>query len=341
MRCPTLSELPPPPPGKAGWPWTEESPQLPDTMPDGSPWPRVSIVTPSYNQAKFIEETIRSVLLQGYPDLEYIIIDGGSTDGSVDIIRKYEPWLAYWVSEPDRGQSHAINKGWQRSTGEILAWLNSDDLYTAGAVGKAVEALQANPEGAMVYSDCFVIDENGEHLNNWVSRPFDLVTLLTRGCYIPQPTVFICRDILERTDWLNESLQVIMDFDLWLRIGVQTRSAVLYLPGIYSAKYRLHPTAKTATLHERWRFEAFRVYERFFNSELIPREIVAVQPLVYSREYLKYAVAKAQRRQGLAALHYLLKALYTHPKYVAGRPLDTLCVLKEVALGLMRRIVGS
>ena len=93
MRCPTLEELPPPPPGKTGWPWTEESPQLPDRMPDGSPWPRVTIVTPSLNQGTFIEETIRSVLLQGYPDLEYIIIDGGSTDDSVGAIQKYEKWF--------------------------------------------------------------------------------------------------------------------------------------------------------------------------------------------------------------------------------------------------------
>ena len=101
MRCPSLSELPPPPRGKQGWPWTEETPRLPETMPDGQPWPRVSIVTPSYNQGRFIEETIRSVLLQGYPVLEYIIIDGGSTDVAVDIIKKHEQWLTYCVAEPD------------------------------------------------------------------------------------------------------------------------------------------------------------------------------------------------------------------------------------------------
>ena len=109
MRCPTLNELAPPPLGKTGWPWTEESSQLPDTTPDGRPWPRISIVTPSFNQGQFIEETIRSVLLQCYPNLEYIIIDGGSIDESVDIIRRYEHRLAYWVSEPDRCQVHAIN----------------------------------------------------------------------------------------------------------------------------------------------------------------------------------------------------------------------------------------
>ena len=110
MRCPTLKDLPSPPFGKSGWPWTEQSKPLPDTTPDGQLWPGISIVTPTYNQGMFIEECIRSVLLQDYPDLEYIVIDGGSTDETVDIIKKYERWLAYWESKPDRGQSHAIKK---------------------------------------------------------------------------------------------------------------------------------------------------------------------------------------------------------------------------------------
>ncbi|AZQ69599.1 glycosyltransferase [Silicimonas algicola] len=137
MRCPTLAELPPPPEGRTGWPWTTESPQLPDTMPDGGAWPRISIVTPSYNQGQFIEETIRSVLLQGYPNLEYIIIDGGSTDGAVDIIKKYKLWLTYWVSERDRGQSHAINKGFEWASGALYNWQNSDDILFVSALSSA------------------------------------------------------------------------------------------------------------------------------------------------------------------------------------------------------------
>jgi len=134
MHCPTLKELPSPPPDRQGWPWTEESPQLPNIMPDESSWPRISVVTPSFNQGRYIEETIRSVLLQGYPDLEYIVVDGGSTDGSLDIIRKYEPWLARWISEPDHGQSDAINKGVRMATGEIVNWINSDDCLHSGAL---------------------------------------------------------------------------------------------------------------------------------------------------------------------------------------------------------------
>ncbi len=148
-KDPGLLGLPAAPPGKAGWPWTAEGPSLLQTMPDGAPWPRISIVTPSFNQGQFIEETIRSVLLQGYADLEYIVIDGGSTDGSVGIIKKYKRWLTYWVSEPDRGQSHAINKGFARATGGVLAWLNSDDLYAPGALRK-VGMLLAGEENALL-----------------------------------------------------------------------------------------------------------------------------------------------------------------------------------------------
>ena len=128
----TLQDLPAPPEGKTGWPWTEQTEVLPDKMPDGSDWPRISIVTPNYNYGHFIEETIRSILLQGYPNLEYIIIDGASTDNSIEIIKKYEKWVSYWVSEKDTGQSNAINKGLERCTGEFFNWINSDDSPIQG-----------------------------------------------------------------------------------------------------------------------------------------------------------------------------------------------------------------
>ena len=147
MRCPTLAELPPPA-GKTGWPWAEESRQLPDTIQNETPWPKVSIVTPSYNQGRFLEESIRSVLLQGYPDLEYIIIDGGSSDESVEIIKKYERWLAYWVSEPDRGQSHAINKGLERSTGQFFNWHNADDMLTPNSIATMAAGMISQPEAS-------------------------------------------------------------------------------------------------------------------------------------------------------------------------------------------------
>lgn len=167
MQCPSLNELPLPVADKRGWPWTEESLPLPETMADGKPWPRISIVTPSYNQGRFLEETLRSVLLQGYPDLEYIVIDGGSTDESGEIIRKYEAWLTYWVSERDQGQSDAINKGWRRCTGDIIVWLNSDDGYAPNALCEVARAFQANAFPAMVYGQEIVMDHQGNRTRCW------------------------------------------------------------------------------------------------------------------------------------------------------------------------------
>src|SRR5215207_3259660 len=136
-----LKNLPPPPEGKTGWPWTEEAATPAEAPPRGRAWPRISVVTPSLNQAEFLEQTIRSVLLQGYPNLEYIVMDGGSRDGSLAVIEKYAPLLTHWESRPDRGQGHAINKGWRQCTGEILCWLNSDDLYLPGALRVVSETL--------------------------------------------------------------------------------------------------------------------------------------------------------------------------------------------------------
>ena len=134
MQCPQLSELPKAPSGKTGWPWTEESRRLPVLRYEGDPWPRISVITPSFNQGEFIEETIRSVLLQDYPDLEYLILDGGSTDNSIEIIKRYSTWLTYWVSEPDSGQSDAINRGLKRASGDFCTWINSDDMLCKNAL---------------------------------------------------------------------------------------------------------------------------------------------------------------------------------------------------------------
>jgi cellulose synthase/poly-beta-1,6-N-acetylglucosamine synthase-like glycosyltransferase len=154
----TVKDLPAPPAGKRGWPWTVGSRLLPLRRADGSEWPRLSIVTPSYNQGQFLEMTIRSVLLQGYPNLEYVVIDGGSSDGSVEILKKYDRFISYWVSEPDEGQTDAINKGLLKTDGDYLGWINSDDTYVKGSFTKVVSAFEQNPESVLVHGNRILMD---------------------------------------------------------------------------------------------------------------------------------------------------------------------------------------
>jgi glycosyltransferase involved in cell wall biosynthesis len=269
LRCPSLRELPPPPFGSTGWPWTEETPALPDLMAGTRVWPRVTIVTPSFNHATFIEETIRSVLLQGYPNLEYIIMDGGSTDGSVEIIRRYEPWLASWRSEPDGGQSDALNQGLRRASGEIVAWLNSDDVYERGAVQRAVETFVHHDHAGLVYGRSAVIDETGEPIGRIHGRPFELGELIEGRNPVAQPSAFIRRSALGTADWLDASLHFAMDYDLWVRLG--TRFPVAFVDEIWS-RFRYHSGTKSGQGRLPFVKETQRVLERAFASGQLPRE---------------------------------------------------------------------
>jgi glycosyltransferase involved in cell wall biosynthesis len=233
MRCPTLDQLPSPPHGKTGWPWTEDSPQLPERMQDGCSWPRISIVTPSYIQGSYLEETIRSVLLQGYPDLEYFIIDGGSTDESVDLIRKYEPWLTSWVTEKDRGQSHAINKGWAKSTGDLIAYLNSDDFYFPATLQRVGEAIKMDRSIAMVTGAIAITDQSSRvmkervpHLNS--ENPVDLSLLEPSAWFLPQQSSFFVREYVDQVGrWLREELHYTMDRELMYRLSMSGKIILL------------------------------------------------------------------------------------------------------------------
>jgi len=214
-------------------------------MPDGSPWPRISIVTPSYNQAQFLEETIRSVLLQGYPDLEYIIIDGGSTDGSVAIIRQYESWLSYWVSEPDVGQSAAIAKGFSHVTGKYLTWLNSDDSYLPGAIACAASAFTMHPSAALVYGGCELFEEGGSRqIRVWQGAPSTVRALILGENTIPQQAAFMRRTALEQAGGVDTTLHYVMDHELWTRLG---RAGDLVHISDILARFRFHPDSKTVS----------------------------------------------------------------------------------------------
>lgn len=219
--------------------------------------PLVSIITPSYNQAEFLEETIHSVLEQDYANIEYLVVDGGSTDGSLDIIRKYADRIDWWASEPDKGQADALNKGLARAKGEIVAWLNSDDTYRPGAIRQAVDVLLQNPEIGMVYSKLDSIDRAGELFNTISYRQYDLLDLLTFRI-IGQPTVFMRREILQLAGPLDASYNYLLDHHLWLRM--LQLAPIKYVPAVWAAA-RHHPSAKNVAQAARFGEEAFRILE--------------------------------------------------------------------------------
>jgi len=221
--------------------------------------PLVSIITPSFNQSRYVEATINSVLSQDYPNIEYMILDGDSQDGTVEIIKKYENKLAWWVSEKDKGQTDAINKGFARAKGEILAWLNSDDTYEPGAISAAVKYLQEHPEAGMVYGDCNFINEAGRVIGRFGSAQTN-EHLLRRGyVHIPQQTMFFRAELWKQVGPLDPSFYFAMDYDLWTRISAL--SELKYVPQTW-ANFRLHTTGKTIVADDRCWPEMVRVHYR-------------------------------------------------------------------------------
>ena len=218
--------------------------------------PLVSIITPSYNQAAYLEAAMRSVLEQSYPNIEYLVVDGGSSDDSPAIIRKYERRLAWWVSEADAGQAEAINKGFLRAKGEIVAWLNSDDLYYPGAVAQAVEALRVYPDAGLVFSDVDSIDAQGELINSMHFADWGLPGLAAFKI-IAQPGVFMRRAVLEQAGYLDLGYHYLLDHHLWLRMGLH--APVRYVRGARWAAARFHSAAKNVAQAAAFGQEAYRI----------------------------------------------------------------------------------
>lgn len=221
--------------------------------------PLVTIITPSFNQAPYLEETINSVLGQTYPRIEYIIMDGGSTDGSVEIIKRYQNKLAYWVSEKDRGQTDAINKGFARANGEVLGWINSDDTLLPNAVEEAVRFLNDNPDIGLVYGDTHYIDDHSKVIGRFPAAQTDLARLRRGYVHIPQQASFFRKSIWDQIGPLDPEFFFAMDYDLWVRIA--GKAEIHYLPRWW-ANFRLHRGAKSIDADDRCWPEMLKVHYR-------------------------------------------------------------------------------
>lgn len=229
--------------------------------------PLVTVVTPSFNQGRFIRDTINSVLSQDYPNLEYWVIDGGSSDETQDVLQSYRHRLS-WVSERDQGQADAVNKGFRLAKGEILGWLNSDDTYWPGAIRKVVQFFQANPDISMVYGEAHNVDVQGGIIERYPTEEFHYQRL-AETCFICQPTVFLRRHVFEEVGPLDVTLHYCLDYEYWMRVGKRFR--VGYMPELFATS-RFHGAAKTVAKRSEAYQEIIPIIQRHYS--LVPLRII-------------------------------------------------------------------
>ena len=314
MKPLKIEELPKPPEGKKGWPWTEGGAEFSETAFDKKVWPKISIVTPSFNQGNFLEETIRSVLLQGYPNLEYIVMDGGSTDNTADIIKKYERFLACVVSAPDDGQADAIQKGFEKSSGDILAWCNSDDVYCRSTFVGIAECFEKN-ECDFVYGDEYLIDERSQIIGEKLQLPFPgklgLPFFVYGGFLVYQPASFWKRRLYEQCGGIDAKYTFAMDPDLFIRFAANY--ADFKRIKRYVINFRFHERSKTCTLQEtriKERQDLILKYKHMVPAFFRNRAIMRILGMFYFFSHIfigngKYLIRELARRAGMVKDHRL------------------------------------
>jgi len=255
---------------------------------------RISIITPSFNQCRFLSRTARSILSQkGDFDLEWLILDGGSTDGTVDLLKSVSDPRARWISEPDRGQSHAINKGLAMATGEVVAWLNSDDVYLPGALATVVAAFTEHREAQWLVGRCQIIDRDDRVIRSAIAAYKDRALdryryrALLRENFISQPAVFWRRGFGNSVGALDESLHWTMDYDFWLRMGARCEPLIL---DVALAQFRLHETSKSSVVDRRQFDEQYRVALRYLGDDRLSRAIhrFNVEKIVWAYRVLRF-----------------------------------------------------
>lgn len=282
-------------------------------MPDDNFKPLVSVITPSYNQSGFLEDTIKSVLAQDYPAIEYLIVDGGSTDGSVEIIHKYKSELTWWVSEPDEGQASAINKGMAKARGEIVAWLNSDDLYLPGAVSRAVAEYQSHPQLGLVFGNAVTIDAGGCPIKELIFPDWQLEDLIGFRI-ICQPAVFMARELYEQVAGLDLNYHFMLDHQLWIRIA--TLAPVQHVPSMLAAA-RHHEAAKNVSQAAAFGRETLEVLEWMETQPNLASLVAANKRQVLAGAYRLNARYLMDGGQYAPALKSYAKAFINQPVYTA------------------------
>lgn len=296
----------------------------------------VSIITPSYNQAAYLEQTLLSVLNQDHAPIEYIVVDGASKDASVEIIKKYSDRLAYWVSEKDGGQAEAINKGFARATGEIIAWLNSDDYYLPGAVSAAVKMFEANPEMVLVYGNMLAVDEYGKTFNTLTYKQLTLEDLL---CFqiIGQPAVFMRRSALQKTDGLDSTFHFLLDHFLWIQLAQHGK--ILHADQTWAAA-RYHAEAKNRAKAAEFGREAFRILEAVAQDKNLAPVLSKVERRSRASAHRVNARYLLDGGQPAAALSAWIRAFFIHPPTALARMnLFVSAILNLFGLGKLRSMV--
>ncbi|MEW6402366.1 MAG: glycosyltransferase family 2 protein [Chloroflexota bacterium] len=296
----------------------------------------VTIITPSFNQAAYLEQTILSVLNQDYPRIEYIVIDGASTDGSVDIIRKYESRLAYWVSEKDNGQADAINKGFVRARGEIIAWLNSDDYYLPGAVSAAEKLFEEKPDVVMVYGNMLAVDEHGKTFN---SLAYNRLTLEDLLCFqiIGQPAVFMRRSALGKIRGLDPTFHFLLDHYLWIQLA--QHGPILHVDQTWAAA-RYHSQAKNRAKAAEFGREAFRILDKVAQDGNLAPVLARVDRRARASAHRVNARYLLDGGQPGAALSAWMRALFIHPPTALARVnLFVSSLLNLLGLGKIREAI--
>jgi len=275
--------------------------------------PRISIVTPSFNQGQFLEETILSVLNQDYPNLEYFVMDGGSTDTSVEIIKKYAHRLTYWESKPDRGQSHAINKGFKMATGELVAWLNSDDLFNPGALFEVAEIWKKDQKLGFIHGISEIVDEVGKPTGKTHGSLFEFTeSLIKSDNPVAQPSTFISRTALKKVEYLDEKLHMSMDWDLWLRIG--KKYPVFFLPKVLS-RSRFWALTKTNTQVEKSGQDHVIIVNKLSRTNQIEGTL---RKQALAAAYGRKAILEFRKNKLLSSKCSLLKSLSCYPELKGG-----------------------